>query len=333
MVYGIRALRQIRFAKETTAGTAVATATAIWRGEGVLTDEVEIVHPPEDAGQFQALPRHYIPKIGATIEFSKTPATFEQLPYIFLAGIDGSVTGTVDGTGGSDYIYAFTLGNTAAKTPATYTMELGDNARADEAEYGFVESFTLEGAKGDAVYVSAKWRGRQALDCEFTGSLSAPTVEEILFQKGKLYLHATTFGSGQITASWLGFTVEVKTGFQAIWTGDGNKYFTVVKQIAPEVTGSLVLEHDANGEAEITAARAMTTRHMRMTFEGTVQTIAGSGSAWTYKALQMDIAMRYTAVPPLSEEDGDDTVELPWSMVYDASGGVFTVVNELSALP
>lgn len=335
MAYGLRALRRIQFAKETTSGTAVATTTAIWRGTGLLTDESVIKRPPEDRGNLQPLNRSYIPQVGALVKLDKTPATFEQLPYIFAMGIgSGAATGTVDGTGGSDYIYTATLSTTSAGTPATYTFEGGDNTGVDEAAYVFAESFTLDGAPNEAVMVSAQLRGRQADLSSFSATITAPTVEEILFNKGALYLHATTFGSGAITGSWVGFSLNVKTGYQAVYTGDGAAtYFYTVKQVAPVVTGKLILENDANGAAELLCARNRTTRFMRITFIGSAQTTSGTGSAWSYKALQVDLGIRYTDIPALGEKDGDDVLEFPFEPVSVTGGGVFTCVNEVSALP
>ena len=334
MAYGLRALRRIQFTDETTAGTAVATTTAIWRGTGLLTDARVIKDVPEDLGSLQKQNRKYQPQVGATIKLDKTPATFEQLPYIFAMGIDDDAnTGTVDGTGGSDYIYTATLPTTSTNTPKSFTFEVGDNVRADEAAYVFCSEFTLSGAKNDAVMMEATLMGRQATDCEFSATITTPTVEEILFNKGALYLHTSTFGSGQITGSFIGFTLNVKTGFQPVFTGDGNVYFYTVKQVAPVVTGTLVLEHDDNGEDELNHARSEDTRFMRLTFQGSAQTTAGSGSAWSYKTLQVDLGIVYTAVPTMEEQEGDNVITLPFEMVNVTSGGVLTCVNELSALP
>jgi len=110
-------------------------------------------------------------------------------------------------------------------------------------------------------------------------------------------------------------------------------YFYTVKQVAPVVTGTLVLEHDDNGEDELNHARSEDTRFMRLTFQGSAQTTAGSGGAWSYKTLQVDLGIVYTAVPTMEDQEGDNVITLPFEMVNVTSGGVLTCVNELSALP
>lgn len=330
---GVKALRKIQIGQETTAGTAVV-ATTIWRGEGVLTDERTIEFPAEDIGLYASAGRAYIPQIGATLSLDETPATFEQLVYVLSGAISKVTTGVTD-TAGSGKIWTYTVASTAPPTVQTYTIEMGDDQRVDEMEYAYVEKLTLSGAKGEAVMMAADWRGRQATDTDFTGSVAIPTVEEILFSKGKLYIDPTTIGSTQKTATWLGFNLEIPSGWKAVWTGDGNLYFTqmVYKGTREdEITGELTLEHDATAEAEITAARAGTLRLVRLLFNGTALTTAAT---YTYKTLKIDMAIKYTEIPALEDEDEDDVVTLPFKVVYSSTAALFaqiTVVNQLATL-
>ena len=337
MAAGIKALRKIQFGKEAVAGTAVVCST-IWRGEGVLVDDRPVEMPAEDIGAYEGYGRAYVPKLGAHIELSETPATFEQLPLLLELGVKAVTTGATD-TGGSGKIYAYPAPVTAANTLLTATIEGGDNQRADEMEYSHVESFSLSGAKGEAVMMGGTVRGRQATDAEFTGTATLPTVEEVLFQKGKLYIDATTIGTTQKTQTWLGFSLEWPSGWKEVYTGDGNLYFTKLEYVGHKddpITGELILEHDSVAEAEIVAARAQTLRLVRMQFDGTALTTAGS--AYTYKALRIDLAIKYTAVPEVGDEDGDDIVTLPFQVVYasaaapSALAAQITVVNQLSAI-
>jgi hypothetical protein len=330
---GIKALRKIQLGKETTAGTAVA-ATTIWRGEGVLTDERTMEFPAEDVGLYAPTDRMYIPKIGATLSMDDTPATFEQLVYVLSGCISKVTSGTADGAG-SGKIWTYNVASTAAPSQQLFTIEMGDDNRVDEMEYAYVEKFSLKGAKGEAVMMAADWRGRQATDAEFTGALAIPTVEEILFSKGKLYIDPTTIGTTQKTATWLGFSLEIPGGWKAVWTGDGNLYFTqtVYKGTRDEeMTGELTLEHDASAEAEITAARAGTLRLVRLLFNGTALTTAAT---YTYKTLKIDMAIKYTEIPAIEDQEEDDIVTLPFKVVYNSTAALLAqivVVNQLAAL-
>jgi len=327
---GVKALRKIQLGQETTAGTAVAAST-IWRGEGLLTDAREIVAVAEDLGELVPRNRAYESHKLATVKMDDTPATFEQLPYILACGVESVVTGEADGDGGGK-IYQFDTPITATQTPKTLTIEGGDNVRVDEMEYAFVSDFSLSGAQKEAVMMAATFTGRQATDAEFTADQTPPDVEEILFGAGKIYIDPTTIGTTQKTLTWLGFKLDYKTGHQPLFSGDGETYFAGMVDAAPEITGELTLLHNANGETEITAARAQTTRLVRMIFEGSAVT---SGTTYTKKTLIINAAIAYTAVPDVGEADGNTIITLPFRVVYHTTAAVgcqFIVVNALESL-
>jgi len=329
MAYGVKALRKIQLGQETTAGTAVA-ATTVWRGNGVIKDAREIVIVEEDIGLFVGDGRSFVAKLGAALELEDTPATFEQLPYILSMGLMKDVDGSADGSG-SGKIYTYNLSTNAQATPLTMTIEQGDNTRVDEMEYSFVTEWRLSGSHGEALQMGASVVGRQATDAEFTASVAIPTVEEILFGKGKLYIDATTMGTTLKSGTFLGFELTGDSGFRAVHTGDGNLYFYAHKQQKPKITGVLILEHDATGEAELNAARAETKRLVRMVFEGSALTTAGT--AYTYKSLVIDAPIKYTEVPQVEDEDGDDVVRLPFEVLFDGTNNFqIVVVNQLSSL-
>ena len=326
----VRALQRIQLGDETSPGVSTAAAV-IWRGVGVLKNESMPTFPEENVGYLLPTTRNYIPKKGATLSMDEVPATFEQLPYILSSSIENVHTATADGAG-SGFYYQYDFPWTAANAaPLTYTIEMGDDQRVDEMEYAFVEEFTLKGAAGEAVMVGATWRGRQATDAEFTGALSPITVEEILFSKGALWIDTTAASIGVTakTQTWLGFEMTVPSNWQAVYTADGNIVFTFLKYTgANPVTGTITLEHDTVGEAEITAAKAGTVRYIQVRFTGGTA-LTTAGTSWTYKTLQAQFAIQYTDIPEISDQDGNDILVLPWRQVYDATvkGGVITVVN------
>ena len=328
MAYGVKSLRFVQLGAETTMGTE-ANATTIWRGPCTMVDDEVLEFVEEDVGYLQSQGRTYIPKVGALLEMEETPATFEQLPYLLVMGVDGAVTGITDGAS-TLYVYTYNLATTAVKTPKTYTFECGDNNQEYQSTYGFCEEFELSGAKNEAVMMSGRLRGRQYASGTKTSSVSVPTCEEILFNKGKIYVDSTTIGTTQLTGTWLGFRLTVPTGFVPVWTGDGQLYFSGIKQTdLREIEGEITLEHDANATAEIAFAQAETTRLVRMVFEGSSTT---SGTAYSYKTFKVDLAIKYSGIPQLEDEDGDNVVTLPFKAIYNAAGGSFVVANLLENL-
>lgn len=325
---GIKPLRRIQFGAEGTKGTAVA-ATTYWRGEGVLVDNREVIHIAESVGNIMGLDRTCTPKFAAAISFDAVEATFEQLPYIFGSGIK-DVTGVQDGTG-SDYIYTYPFPTTTKQDIKTHTIEGGDDEQAEEMAYCFVEQITLSGAAGEPVKVQSNWVGRTVEPTTFTGALSVPTVEEILFGLAKLYIDNTdTYpATTQITQSFLSFEFTYKTGWQAVYTGDGNLYFTFAKLTRPEATLKITFEHDSQSVAEKAAWREENARAVRILIEGSALTTAGT--TYSKKTLILDAVGKYTEFTGLEDQDDNDTVTGTLTVRYNgtaASAGQFIVVNE-----
>lgn len=331
---GIRALRKIQIGKETTAGTAVP-ATTIWRGMGVFEDTTSVIFPEEDVGFLSGTNRAYIPQYGGKLEFSEVEATFEQLPYVLAAGVKNVTSGAADGSG-SGKIYSYDFATTAANPIQTYTLEAGDDTRAERMAYSFVESFKLSGASGEAVKMSASWVGRQIVVNPFTASIAVPTVEEVLFQLGKLSIDnvSAAFGTTQITNAFLGFSLDVKTGFVARFTGDGSKEFSFIRQTAPEITLDVTFEYVGSATAEIDNWRNKTPRLIQLRFDGS--TLATAGTTYQKKALIVNLAGTWESFEKLDEQDGNDVVTGKFRCRYDPTAAKFAtviVVNELATLP
>lgn len=332
---GATVLRKVQFGKETTSGTAVAATTIMrWPADATLNDmrTVEVVE--EALGQRFGKGRTYQPQLLGQMDVPDNPATFEQLPYWLQAGIEGLASPTQDSTG-SGYIYQYDSGNTAASTaPTTYTIE-GTDAQADfEMEYGFVTEFTLSGAAGEGVMIGGTWQGRQVSTSTETTTATLPTVEEILFGKGKLYIDAAggTIGTTQKTATWLGFSLAVPTGLKPLFSADGAIYFTTVTW-SPEdpPTLELTVRNDATGAALLAGAKAGTVQLVRMEFTGATLTTAGD---YTTKVLQVNCAVVPTEVPTLESDGGEDTLTITYNVIdSDSTQLQFIVVNESTTLP
>jgi hypothetical protein len=330
MSTGIKAFRKIQLGKETTAGSAVA-ATAIWRGIGTIEENIETVFPNEDIGILGGVTRSYIPKTMATLALESTPATFEQLPYILECGIEKNVTVSTD-TPGFKYSYAFPIQTTDIHETTdlqTFTVEGGDNNEAVEFAYGICTDFNLSGNAGEALMMSATLVGRQASTSTFTGSIAVPTIESVLFSKGKMYIDAcaatSDIGKTQITNTLLQADLSVQTGWTPVFTADGNIYFSFIKQVAPEVVLKITFEYNTSALAEIAAWRLGTARQIRLQFDGTVN-----------KYVRIDMAGKWEKFDKIGEKDGNDIVTGTFRARYDSTTTLFfemIVGNTLSALP
>jgi hypothetical protein len=326
MAYGVKGLRKLQLGRESTAGV-IQAATTIWRGEGVLEDTRETVFPNEDIGYLSPMDRSYVPMLGGKIALPSTPATFEQIQHIFEMGINTS-TATLDSTStvGVAYIYTYTMPTTSAVVPTTiktYTIEGGDNQETEVMEYCHVTDFEISGKVNEAVNVTATIKGRQVALQAFTGAIAAPSVEEILTNKGKIYLDAIggTIGTTQVSNQILSFNLKVATGIKAVTTATGNLYFSFIKGVKSEITCEVVFEHSTSAAAEKVNWRAQTPRLMRLQFDGSA--FSPVGVVFAAKALRIDMAGRWEKFSALEDDDGDDIVTGTFKAGYNSTAALY----------
>lgn len=328
---GIRKLRKLQIGLEasTDPGTEV-DATTYLRLNGTLQDARETIHPDEDVGYLWGTGRSYNSKEQAILN-TAGEATFEQLPYILNAGIKGVAPTTDTGSG---YVYTYAFPQTDSDTIYSYTIEGGDNQGAEVMTYGFVPELTLSGEIGQAWMVDATWNGRTVAASTYTGALSLPTVEEMLFTKTKLYIDSDsdTIGTTQITSTLINTNLSLSL-WRPVWTADGRLSFTFTKVSQPSGTLSMTFEHNSNAITEKGLWRLNTDRLIRLTCEGSALTSAGT---YTYKTMVINLAGSYASWDKIDEIDGNDVISCEFQVGYNAtygSAGSIVVVNQLSALP
>lgn len=339
---GAKWAQKIQLGRESVAGSAVA-ATTIWRGMGgMLKDNMTINMVDELIGIALPTTRNYIGNYEGALSMAATPASFEQLPHILEAGIKSVGTGAADGSG-TDKIYAYPVGITAANTIKTYTIETGDNQQAEEMSYSFVEKFTLSGERGQAVMVSADWIGQQVVNATFTGALTVPTAEIILAPRGQFFIDAVsgTIGTTTVSETLLKWELSVTTGWRTKYTvdselaGGGQKFaFAYFDKDSFKAEFSATFEHNATAVAQKALFRAGTPRLFRLQIPGSA--VATGGTLYSNKWLIIDMAAVYSDWDALDAEDGNGIASVKAQIGYDPTAGKalsITVVNELTSIP
>src|SRR5512140_2048089 len=87
MTAGIEALSKVQLGVEAVAGGTTDPATARWLSDtNMLKDNIVVAHPKQKTGLLGGSTLGYISKTGGEITLMGE-ATYEQLPYIFNAGI------------------------------------------------------------------------------------------------------------------------------------------------------------------------------------------------------------------------------------------------------
>jgi hypothetical protein len=335
MAGGSRDLRKLQLGKETTAGTAVA-ATAIFRGLGTIEDMSETVPIDEDVAIIGGTDRRLVTRRWAELSMLAVGATFQQLGYLFDAGVENA-SGAADGAG-SDYIYTYDAPTTSQPTIKTYTIEGGDDVQAEECDYAFVQQINISGDSEGPLMMAAEWMARPSSNTTFTGALSIPSVEDINFNSGTLYIDDSggSFGSTAISGVLRAMNLRWTTGLQPWWAVDGSNEFNSHKLAGrtEEILLDLTYEHIAAAVTEKANFRSNALRMLQLKFEGTdFQT---AGTTYSKHTLIINLLGWYETWSALGEIDGNDVVNASMRIRYgqtDAQKAQVIIVNELSALP
>jgi len=234
--------------------------------------------------------------------------------------VSSALSATVDIDGielsAAVYTWTFTPSLIAASSPDAYTIEYGDNVQAYESEYCMVSSIEISGAPDEALKVTADMFGRQMTACTFTSDLTFPTVESVLFNKGKLYIDSAwaSLGSTQKSATLVDFTLRIDTGIVPLKAADGTLYFSIVAEKVRGVELDMTLHwNDTVSLTERAAWAAQTKRALRLEFEGT--TLENSD----VKKLTIDLWGAYTDWETLTEKDGASVVAVKFASMGDVT--------------
>lgn len=328
MAYSPYSNTRTQLGRESTSGTAVASTT-IWRGPfSMLEDARERTIVEEQIGAFVQAERSYDSRISARWSQPAAPLTYEQVCHILEAGVK---TATPSGTGSvKTRVYDYPYTGTSVNTIKTYTIETGSATVSGdqyEMEYSFVEDFEFSGAFGEAWTMQSNWLGRQMTQASFTSSLTAPTVNDCLFNHTLLYIDASggTIGTTQKTGVLTAASVKVKTGLMQVPVGDGALYSVSHKWTQPEITFSITMELE-DGSVVATERgiyRSNGTRLIRLK-------AAPSASL----QFQIDMAAKYDSISDYENSDGNTTVTFEGHGVASSTDSLaltFTVLNSVSA--
>ena len=337
--YGIKTFRQLQLNRESAIGTPGASWFN-WRGLGLLDDQRVGVFPEEDIGIFGGTDRQYFPQLRGELNMPGHPATFEQIGHILDAAI-ARATPAADGAG-TGFIRTYTMPIVAADAVdaddlQTYHVKNGDNAAVDITGGAFVKSFTLDGARNEAWMLSATWEVQEvAKDGDGFAVATVPLVEEILFNLTTAFIDDENgaFGATQVEGVLTNATLNVETGWQALFTADGSLVYSNIKQRAPEIMLNVTLEMTAAvAAAERENYRTSVPRLIRLVLEGSELTT--EGIAYANKVLIIDLAGKWDKFDPLGDDDDDDIITSVFRCRYNAESASFfemVLVNEVATL-
>lgn len=335
MPIGSKALRQIQLGAEVTPGTSPGAATVLWRGMGTLKDELVLEELEEDVGILQGTDQTYKSKEAGLLVMEPVAATFQQVPYVFEAGLKKVGTGVADGPG-TNYIYSYPISLATQNTLQSYEVKAGDDNAAEAMLYSLVRQFSLEGGFDQAVMVGAEWFGRDVAIDSFD-ALSLVTVEPIVAAQGQLFIDAIggTIGTTAVTGTLLSWKLDVTTGATPVFTADNSQlYHQTHKIVRPEVRLEITFEHDGSASTEKANWRSQTKRLMQILVEGSA--FGTPGTVYSNHSLVINMAGYWETFSELGDQDGNDTITGTFRVKYNptaAQGLEIIVSNEVASLP
>lgn len=229
--------RKFQLVKEAVQGTEVRIATALWRGVVSYENQAAFEYPVEHIGYGAPINRRYTSKKQASVKIETTPATYEQLPYLFAMGIKNSVTGAADG-GGTGLIYAYPM-SVVLPHPSvvtTYSGQVGDDQQAEFISFLFAKTIHLVGKGGkdsDAVMMSADLIGRNVAPYSY----SASTISFVV--SGKHILDSANGLGSFVAGDKIYVTGGANTGltFTVVTAAAGD--LTVSEDVTVQATGTM----------------------------------------------------------------------------------------------
>lgn len=196
----------------------------------------------------------------------------------------------------------------------------------------FVGSLAAQAVTLTGTFSSLTASGSIAIASATTG-VAVTSVTPVPVQPSKLDVYMDTssanLGNTKLNRLLKG-SFELTGRFQPLWVvNSSNASFQTWVEVEPTAKVNLTLEADAEGMALLSTMRAGTTKFVRVKATGD---IIESATPYT---MQFDFALQIGDMIDLSDQDGVYAVQVPMTMVHDATWGKAVAAqlkNTLSAL-
>jgi len=321
---GERMFSRVQYGKESPSakGTAVA-ATRYFLGQSQqIAPDRKPTYPVEQFGVRAESLRSVVHQYLFNGSLQSEHGYFQALPMIFSGGLKGGLSPSEVTPAQGDYLWTHTPSMTAIDAVDAFTIEMGDDTQAYEAEFCEFERIKISGqvaqaAEASPVNIAADFYGRQLTATTFTGAISLPTVEPMNAKLARLYVDTAWAGIGGTEKAGIlrAFDIEIITGRHPKFHGSANKYFSGSEGGPIGVMANFTLEGNSDADAAWDTFMANTFAAVRLQINGSV---IGSG---TPHSLKIDIGGTWESVVPLGGEDkGNNLHTATLHGFYEATG-------------
>lgn len=321
---GDRALSKLQFGVESVNGTAVAADTLLagYETMPVNPDRVSSF-PPDELGVRARSSRVRQDQYLANNTLRLPQSYFQALPMIFSIGLKGGIVSVEQTATQGDWKWTFLPSMTASNALDSITLEQGDDTDAYEIEYVMAERIRLAGTIAQAgeegpVELEADIFGRQVSKAAFTGSISVPTMTDIVGKLGRIFIDTTFAGRGttevtQIVRSW---DLEILTGVHPKFFGSANRFFDIHGENFIDVMLTLILEGNSKADTEFDTFKVPTKQVVSIKLDSGVQIGTGDNHNFDFS-----VWGAYESIIPLDSEDrGNNLHAAIFHGLYDPTG-------------
>ena len=237
----------------------------------------------------------------------------EQVLWPLTSGMQA---GTITGIGPYVYTHSLVTAPTLRSLTTEFVVDDG-TTKHYEREFAacLTREFTISAERNQMAKLMWTMFGRAEQTSTVTAGLSAVTRTRVPSNLFVLSIDGTWAGLGGTAkaSTLLGFTLTVPTGIMPDYTLDGRTDLDFVLQAYNMTEATLVLRarHNALMTTEVGNWRTGTRRYIRL------KATQGAGAA--ERAVQIDASARLMSFA-FGEEDGQETVESTWKIVYDTTG-------------
>lgn len=242
-----------------------------------------------------------------------SPVTYNEIVYL-LNSLIQDVSPTGNGTS-TPYVWTYDLTRDGGQSRALYTVEHGSSARGRDVPDTVVSSLTFRFSR-DGVRVTGTMTGNAVVDNQtLTAALNELVLVPVMPTQVGIKFAATQAGLTAASLLTAGFVVELTIANVSAPVFPLNQAagFSEHVDTLPDVSGTVMLQIDANGMAPLANMRDGSTLFMRVQAQGPV--LAGI-SPTAYNAMEIDTAMKIKGWDP-GDHEGVYVATWQFDTAYD----------------
>lgn len=311
---GDKVLQVSQIGMESTPGTAVAASTVLHALSIGMNIEGGAVTPFRPEGYKAATlakatnREHTVLPVDMFLDYRSLVWVLSSLIEAVTPAQQGSTIA---------WMWTFQFDSNEAPTRKTFTVEKGDATLASKAAYGIFHSLGLTFNREDYTATAGMFAGKRTDGITLTPTPTEVEAVPVLAEDTLVYLESTYAALSGATAltRLVEAEIHVNNVVKPRYSANADASFSELTELAPEIGGTLKFWKNAASMAFVAAARAGTTKWLRL------RTVGNLIASTYYHTLQITAPIKFLEPGNFGDDDDAVTVELPFVCMHDATQG------------